>query len=366
MKRGAAMKNLKVPFSPIRFVGDTLYLLDQRKLPVHEKWVPCRSSRDVWKAIRNMVVRGAPAIGITAGYGLYLGVRSFRGTRKNFMKKLFQEGRYLDSARPTARNLAYAVERILQQIALHRDKSVEHLKKITLTEAKAIHNEDILICRNIGKHGAKLFKRGSRILTHCNAGGLATSGYGTALAVFYAMKEKKIPFFVYADETRPLLQGARLTAWELFKSKIPSTLICDNMAASLMRAGKIDGVVVGADRIAMNGDTANKIGTYGVAVLAHVHKIPFYIAAPSTTFDLKARTGKDIPIEERPHHEVSHMHGKQLAPKGMKIFNPSFDVTPHQYISGNITEAGVLKPPFKRSIKKIQKILKWNLLKIRV
>ena len=226
-----------------------------------------------------------------------------------------------------------------------------------LAEAKAIHTEDILLCRNIGRYGAKLFKRGSRILTHCNAGGLATSGYGTALAVFYAMKEKKIPFFVYADETRPLLQGARLTAWELMKSKIPSTLICDNMAASLMRAGKIDGVVVGADRIAMNGDTANKIGTYGVAVLAHVHKIPFYIAAPSTTFDLKAKTGKDIPIEERPRDEVAVMNGKQLAPKGMKIFNPAFDVTPAKYISGIITEAGVLRAPFQHSIKKIRTLL---------
>jgi methylthioribose-1-phosphate isomerase len=245
----------------------------------------------------------------------------------------------------------------VNRVALNRDKHVAHLKKLVLAEAKAIHREDILICRNIGMHGSKLFKAGSRILTHCNAGGLATSGYGTALAVFYAMKEKKIPFFVYADETRPLLQGARLTAWELFKSKIPSTLICDNMAASLMRAGKINGVVVGADRIAMNGDTANKIGTYGVAVLAHVHKIPFYIAAPSTTFDLKAKTGKDIPIEERPHHEVAEMHGRRLAPKGMKIFNPSFDVTPHQYISGIITEAGVLKAPFNRSIKKIRKLL---------
>jgi methylthioribose-1-phosphate isomerase len=352
------MKNLKVPFSPIRFSNNTLYLLDQRKLPTREIWVPCRSSRAVWKAIRTMVVRGAPAIGITAGYGLYLGIHSFRGTPKAFQTKLFKEARYLDSSRPTARNLAYALERILSKVALHRAKHVEHLKKMVLEEAQQIHEDDILICRSIGKYGSKLFKRGSRILTHCNAGGLATSGYGTALAVFYAMKEKKIPFFVYADETRPLLQGARLTAWELYKSKIPSTLICDNMAASLMRAGKIDGVVVGADRIAMNGDTANKIGTYGVAVLAHVHKIPFYIAAPSTTFDLKARTGKDIPIEERPHSEVSHMNGKQLAPKGMKIFNPSFDVTPHQYISGIITEAGVLKPSFGKSIKKIKRLLK--------
>jgi len=351
------MRNLKAPFSPIRFSNNTLYLLDQRKLPMREIWIPCRDSKAVWKAIRTMVVRGAPAIGIAAGYGLYLGVRSFRGTRTGFLKRLRAQAAYLDSSRPTARNLAYAVERIVRKIEIAKDKEIAKLKAITLKEAKEIHIEDILICRKIGLYGAKLFKPGSRILTHCNAGGLATSGYGTALAVFYAMKEKKIPFFVYADETRPLLQGARLTAWELHKSKIPSTLICDNMAASLMRAGKIDGVVVGADRIAMNGDVANKIGTYGVAVLAHVHKIPFYVAAPSTTFDRKAKTGKDIPIEERPHHEVSEMNGKRLAPKGMKIFNPSFDVTPHQYISGIITEAGVLKAPFSHSIRRIQKLL---------
>ena len=352
------MKNLKVPFSPIRFANDTLYLLDQRKLPVHEIWIPCRTSAAVWKAIKTMVVRGAPAIGITAGYGLYLGIRSFHGMPREFQTKLFEEARYLDSSRPTARNLAYALERILSKVALHREKHIEHLKKLILEEARQIHEDDILICRSIGKFGSKLFKANSRILTHCNAGGLATSGYGTALAVFFAMKEKKIPFFVYADETRPLLQGARLTAWELYKSKIPSTLICDNMAASLMRAGKINGVVVGADRIAMNGDTANKIGTYGVAVLAYHHKIPFYIAAPSTTFDLKAKTGKDIPIEERASHEVSHIQGRQLAPTGMKIFNPAFDVTPAKYISGIITEAGVLKPPFKNSLHKIQELLR--------
>ncbi len=351
------MTNLNVPFSPIRFSGNTLYLLDQRKLPVQEQWIPCRDSKAVWAAIRTMVVRGAPAIGIAAGYGLYLGIRSFQGTRDAFLKELRKQAAYLDSSRPTARNLAYAVERIVRKAVASQEKTVSKLILLVREEAKAIHTDDILLCRSIGRHGAKLFKAGARILTHCNAGGLATSGYGTALAVFYAMKEKKVPFFVYADETRPLLQGARLTAWELYKSKIPATLICDNMAASLMRVGKIDGVVVGADRIAMNGDTANKIGTYGVAVLARVHKIPFYIAAPSTTFDLKAKTGEDIPIEERPHEEVSVMNGKQLAPKGMKIFNPSFDVTPAQYISGIITEAGVLKAPFKRSIQKIRKLL---------
>jgi len=352
------MKNLKVPFAPIRFSNNTLYLLDQRKLPVRETWIACRDSVTVWKAIKTMVVRGAPAIGVTAGYGLYLGVRSFRGSREGFLKKLSQQAAYLDSSRPTARNLAYAVERIVRKIKASGETRVAKLLALVLREARNIHEEDILLCRNIGKYGSKLFRAHSRILTHCNAGGLATSGYGTALAVFYAMREQKIPFFVYADETRPLLQGARLTAWELQKSNIPSTLICDNMAASLMRAGKIEGVVVGADRIAMNGDTANKIGTYGVAVLARHHKIPFYVAAPSTTFDLKAKTGKDIPIEERDASEVSHIQGRQLAPKGMKIYNPSFAVTPAALISGIITEAGVLKAPFKHSLKKIQTLLK--------
>ena len=351
------MKNLRTPFSPIRFKNDRLYLLDQRKLPGQEKWLPCRSSRAVWQAIRTMVVRGAPAIGITAGYGLYLGIRSFRGTKKGFLAKLAEEARYLDSSRPTARNLAYALERITRRVNRCGSGQVAALKKIVREEARQIHEDDIVLCRKIGSYGSKLFKKGDSILTHCNAGGLATSGYGTALAVFYALQEKKIPFSVFVDETRPLLQGARLTAWELTKSKIPCQLICDNMAASVMRAGKIDGVVVGADRIAMNGDTANKIGTYGVAVLAKVHGIPFYIAAPSTTFDLLAKTGKDIPIEERPSYEVFQVQGKLLAPKTMKTFNPAFDVTPYAYIHGFITEAGVLRPPFKKSFGKIRQLL---------
>ncbi len=351
------MKIPKVPFSPIRFSDGTLFLLDQRKLPSRELWLACRTSLSVWKAIRHMAVRGAPAIGIAAGYGFYLGVKDFNGGYRAFMKALDKQSRYLDSARPTARNLAYALERILNRVSGSGERDIKKLKNEVLEEAKKIHTDDIVLCRKIGEYGSALFGKGDTILTHCNAGGLATSGYGTALAVFYTLKEKKIPFSVFVDETRPLLQGARLTAWELTKSGIPATLICDNMAASLMRDGKIQGVVVGADRIAMNGDTANKIGTYGVAVLAKVHKIPFYIAAPSTTFDLKAKTGKDIPIEERPHAEVREIHGKQLAPKGMKVFNPSFDVTPHRYISGIITEAGVLKPPFSFSLKKIKEIL---------
>lgn len=352
------MKNLRTPFSPIRFKNETLHLLDQRKLPGREKWVPCRTSRAVWRAIREMVVRGAPAIGIAAGYGLYLGIRSFRGTRERFLAKLEQEARYLDSSRPTARNLAYALERIIRKAKQCPNGQAAQWKIIVREEACQIHEDDIVLCRKIGSYGAKLFKKGDSILTHCNAGGLATSGYGTALAVFYALQERKIPFSVFVDETRPLLQGARLTAWELTKSNIPCKLICDNMAASVMRAGKIDGVVVGADRIAMNGDTANKIGTYGVAVLAKVHGIPFYVAAPSTTFDLLAKTGRDIPIEERPSCEISRIQGKLLAPQAVKTFNPAFDVTPHAYIRGFITEAGVLRPPFKKSFRKIKRLLK--------
>lgn len=352
------MKNLRTPFSPIRFKNETLYLLDQRKLPGQETWIVCRNSREVWKAIRTMVVRGAPVIGITAGYGLYLGIRSFAGTREGFLKKLNQEARYLDSSRPTARNLAYALERIIRKVAQCPDAGVSRLKEMVREEALQIHEDDIILCRKIGHYGAALFKKGDSILTHCNAGGLATSGYGTALAVFYALQEKKRPFSVFVDETRPLLQGARLTAWELTKAKIPCRLICDNMAASVMRAGKIDGVVVGADRIAMNGDTANKIGTYGVAVLAKVHGIPFYVAAPSTTFDLLAKTGEDIPIEERAPQEVLQVQGKLLAPPSMKVFNPAFDVTPAAYIHGFITEAGVLKPPFPKSFRKVRQLLR--------
>ncbi|MBU9888590.1 MAG: S-methyl-5-thioribose-1-phosphate isomerase [Candidatus Omnitrophica bacterium] len=351
------MKNLKTPFAPIRFKNNTLFLLDQRKLPTREDWVPCRDSRAVWKSIREMVVRGAPAIGVAAGYGLYLGIRSFRGSRNAFLAKLSQESRYLDSSRPTARNLAYALERIICKVKRSTETSSLRLIRVVREEASRIHKEDIMLCRKIGCYGAKLFKKGDSILTHCNAGGLATSGYGTALAVFYALREKRVPFFVYVDETRPLLQGARLTAWELTKSRIPCRLICDNMAASLMRAGKIDGVVVGADRIAMNGDTANKIGTYAVAVLAKVHGIPFYVAAPRSTFDLTAKTGADIPIEERPSHEITRVQGKWLAPKTVKVFNPAFDVTPHAYIHGFITEAGVLRPPFPRSFRKIAQLL---------
>ena len=341
-------------FPPIKFHHDQLFLLDQRKLPLCEVWISCRDSKKVHWAIREMVVRGAPAIGVAAGYGLYLGIKKFKGTAKQFFIQLKKQGEYLKSSRPTGVNLRNVIDAMAASMGRMKSKQVETLKKQVLTEARKIHKEDDRLCRAIGKFGSALFQDGDSVLTHCNAGGLATSGYGTALGVIYAVKASGKKISVYADETRPLLQGARLTAWELSKSKIPCTLICDNSAAAIMRQGKIDRIVVGADRIAANGDTANKIGTYNVAVLAKEHKIPFYIAAPGTTFDFKIKSGRQIPIEERKAEEVTHGMGKQTAPKGIKVSNLAFDVTPYAYITAFITECGVLKPPFSQSFKKLK------------
>ncbi|MBI3313498.1 MAG: S-methyl-5-thioribose-1-phosphate isomerase [Candidatus Omnitrophica bacterium] len=361
-----------MPFPPFKFSHGHLKLLDQRKLPHREIWMTCRSSKDVHWAIRHMVVRGAPAIGVVGGYGLYLGIKKFHGTSAAFSKKLKKEAEFLKTARPTAVNLRNVVDHIVIVIARtaegrtkqsreiasgkkhpRNDGAVANLKKLVLQEAKRAHHHDDALCRKIGRHGAPLFRHGDRVLTHCNAGGLATSGYGTALGVLYAAKSSGKKLFVYADETRPLLQGARLTAWELTKSGIPCTLLCDSFAASIMQAGKIDRIIVGADRIAANGDTANKIGTYNLAVLANAHGIPFYIAAPSTTFDFHIKSGKQIPIENRHEREVTEGFGKRIAPHGVLVENPAFDVTPHQLITAFITEAGVLKPPFKKSFRKL-------------
>ena len=346
-----------MPFPPLRFDRETLHLLDQRLLPVREVWVACTNSRKVHWAIQQMVVRGAPAIGVAGGYGLYLGISRFRGSREEFFVKLREEAEYLKAARPTGVNLRNLIDRIVQSVEKNKRDSLQTLKQAVLDEAKKAHAEDDRLCRSIGRHGAVLFREGDRILTHCNAGGLATSGYGTALGVLYALREKGKKFFVYADETRPLLQGARLTAWELAKSGIPCSILCDNMAASLMQAGKIDRVIVGADRIAANGDTANKIGTYSLAVLAGAHGIPFYIAAPGTTFDFRIRSGKEIPIEQRNESEVTRGFGRQIAPEGVRAENPAFDVTPHSLITAFVTEAGVLRPPFKKSFLKLKKNL---------
>ncbi|MBI2167508.1 MAG: S-methyl-5-thioribose-1-phosphate isomerase [Candidatus Omnitrophica bacterium] len=338
-------------FPPLDFSKDRLKLLDQRKLPGAVEWLECRTAEEVVQAIRQMVVRGAPAIGVAAGYGLYLGIQNFEGRREDLLKLLEEKAALLKEARPTAVNLAWAVERVKKRVLSEKSRSADELKIAALQEAEKIREEDDRLCRAIGKHGARLFKAGETALTHCNAGGLATSGYGTALAVFYTLQEEGKAVSVYATETRPLLQGARLTAWELTQSRIPVTLVCESSVASLMRAGKIKRVVVGADRIAANGDTANKIGTYGIALLAKAHQIPFYIAAPSSTFDFSISSGKKIPIENRSSEEITEGFGKRTAPAGIRTENPAFDVTPHKLIAAFITEKGVLNPPYSKSLK---------------
>jgi len=338
-------------FPPLQFKKGRLRLLDQRRLPEKETWLECRSAEDVSHAIREMVVRGAPAIGVAAGYGLFLGVRDFEGSAGNFWKRLSRKARLLRKSRPTAVNLSWALERIQEKVAGANGLSVARLKALVLEEAKQIQKEDESLCRSIGRHGSKLFMKGSSFLTHCNAGGLATSGYGTALAVFYTLREKGKRFHVYTTETRPLLQGARLTSWELTKSRIPCTLICESAVASLMRAGKIQKIVVGADRIAANGDTANKIGTYGIALLAKAHGIPFYVAAPGSTFDPNIPAGWKIPIEFRKSEEVTESFGKRTAPRGVRVENPAFDVTPHELITAFITEKGVIRPPYRKNLR---------------
>lgn len=340
-----------MPFPPLRFVQNNFELLDQRKLPNREIWLRMKSAEQAVKAIQTMVVRGAPAIGVTGGYAVYLGIRDFEGSREKFLKRFDQKSKLVREARPTAVNLSWAVDRIQSQVTKNKMLGIPQLKALILSEARAIQKEDEQLCRAIGKHGSELFKKGNTVLTHCNAGGLATSGYGTALAVFYTLQEKKIPFQVYVTETRPLLQGARLTSWELTRSKIPCTLVCESAVAGLMREGKIQGVVVGADRIAANGDTANKIGTYSIALLARAHRIPFYIAAPRSTFDFSRKTGKDIPIEQRQPSEITEGFGRRTAPLGIRVENPAFDVTPASLITGFITEKGVIYPPYKKNLK---------------
>jgi len=340
----------------IEWADGKIRLIDQTLLPLKEKYIYCRTVKDVWRAIKILQVRGAPAIGIAGAMGAVLGVWNVSDKRINGSRglrgKLNENIKYLASSRPTAENLFWALRRIRDCAAKNKSLNIPALKKVLLAEALKIQKEDDAMCRAIGKHGARLIKKGRTILTHCNAGGLATSGFGTALAVIYTAHSQGKKVKVFADETRPLLQGARLTSWELKKAGVDVTLICDTMTGKVMSEGKIDCVVVGADRIAANGDAANKIGTYQVAVLARFHKIPFYVAAPSSTFDLKLRNGKGIPIEERDPREVRQVFGRKTAPQDVKVYNPAFDVTPAELITGIITEKGVLYPPFRRSIRK--------------
>lgn len=338
-------------FPPLLFEKNQFKLLDQRRLPAEEKWLEFQSAEEVAQAIQDMVVRGAPAIGIAGAYGLYLGIRDFKGDKEDFLKTFAEKAKLLREARPTAVNLPWAIQRIEEKVDSAKHFSVEQLKQLILEEAEQIHREDEQLCRLIGEHGSKLFREKDSVLTHCNAGGLATSGFGTALAVFYTLQEQGKRFSVYATETRPLLQGARLTAWELTQAKIPCTLVCESAVASLMRQKKIQKVVVGADRIAANGDTANKIGTYGIALLARAHDLPFYIAAPSSTFDGSIPSGDKIPIESRKAEEITEGLGRRTAPHGIRVENPAFDVTPHELITAFITEKGVLRPPYVENLR---------------
>lgn len=321
-------------------------LLDQSRLPMQVEFIDCRDYRAVALAIRELKVRGAPAIGVTAAMGVALGARSLKQTRyEEFERAVGGICDHLAASRPTAVNLFWAIARMKQKVAALRDQSIAVIQEELIKESQAILDEDIALCKAMGQHGASLIQHGQTILTHCNAGALATAGYGTALGVIRAAWEQGKQIRVIADETRPVLQGARLTAWELMQDKIPVTLITDNMAGALMRQGKVHVCVVGADRIAANGDVANKIGTYSVAVLARAHKIPFYVAAPYSTIDLDSKTGADIPIEERNPLEVTSIHGSHpVAPAGVDVFNPAFDVTPAELITGIITERGVFKP----------------------
>jgi methylthioribose-1-phosphate isomerase len=335
----------------VEYVNGAVRLIDQRRLPNEEVFIDCRDYQTVAEAIRTLAVRGAPAIGVTAALGLAVGARAIEAEDfDRFWARFTEICAIMAATRPTAVNLFWAIARMKTCAQTQRQLSIADLKARLEQEALCILAEDIANNRQMGLYGQVLIADQARILTHCNAGALATAGYGTALGVIRAAVEQGKHVQVIADETRPVLQGARLTAWELHKDGIPVTLIADNMAASLMRRGMIDLVIVGADRIAANGDVANKIGTYGVAVLAHAHDIPFYVAAPLSTIDGSLPSGDHIPIEERQPDEVTHVGDRQIAPTGIGVLNPAFDVTPHTYVQAIITEVGVLRPPFDQRI----------------
>src|SRR5499427_3926091 len=333
--------------------ADAVVMIDQRKLPAQEIYVRCKTAAEVAKAIKTMVIRGAPAIGVAAAMGIALGMRKSKATGTQKFAAEFQNVcQLMASTRPTAVNLFWAIDRMKRTFAqsVQSGESVDQIKDRLDREADLIHDEDVASCRAMGAFGAEVVPADAKILTHCNAGALATAGYGTALGVIRGAVEQGKAVRVFADETRPFLQGARLTAWELVRDGINTTVITDNMSAALMRHGKVDLVIVGADRIAANGDTANKIGTYGVAVLAREHHIPFFVAAPLSTIDLSTPDGQHIPIEERQPKEVTHLRGTQLTPEGATVWNPAFDVTPNHLIAGIITERGIFRPPYIESL----------------
>src|SRR6266852_3835699 len=338
----------------LEWTNTGVVVIDQTKLPTEEVYVTCTTHQQVADVIRNMVVRGAPAIGVAAGMGIALGVKNSKAENGADLKKDFDQiCETIRQTRPTAVNLFWAIRRMTEKFESLRVRPIAQIKQALIEEAQRMHAEDIAANQAMGRHGATLMPSSGGVLTHCNAGALATAGYGTALGVIRAAVEQGKKIHVYADETRPFLQGSRLTAWELMKDGIPTTVISDNMAGAMMKQGKIRAIVVGADRVAANGDVANKIGTYTVAVLAKENGIPFYVAAPISTVDLATPDGSKIPIEQRNPKEVTHIAGKAIAPDGVSIENPAFDVTPAKYVTAIITERGIARSPYEESLRKL-------------
>ncbi len=342
----------KINYQPIEWLGNRVKILDQTRLPRAEVYLEFTSYQDVASAIKELKVRGAPAIGVAAAYALALGALEIKASSKgDFMEKLRPVSQTIATTRPTARNLFQAIER-MNKVA-EAGQEVEDTKKALVQEAVKIHREEAAATEKLSQLGAELIQDGFTILTHCNTGPLATTGYGTALGVIIQAKEQGKKLKIFADETRPLLQGARLTVWESQKANIPVTLITDSMAGYFLSRGQVDCVIVGADRIAANGDTANKIGTYTLAVLAKENSVPFYVAAPTTTIDPSLSSGDEIPIEQRSPDEVTHIQGVRIAPEGVEAANPAFDVTPHRYITAIITERGIIREPYGEGIKEV-------------
>lgn len=346
------MSNIVAIPRSVEWKDTYIRLLDQQKLPLETEYIELHTIQDVWDSIKSLQVRGAPAIGIAAAFGLAMAALNYESASwADFKKQLSKDKEFLAGSRPTAVNLFWALNRM--EASIENAASVNEAKTVLVHEAIQIQLEDEMVCRQIGENALDLFKKNDSILTICNAGSIATARYGTALAPFYLAKEKGIPLKVFASETRPVLQGSRLTAWELHQAGVDVTLITDNMAAHTMKAKNISAVIVGADRIAANGDTANKIGTLGLALLAKSYGIPFYVAAPLSTFDIEISSGDDIPIEERHEEEVTHLNGQRIAPEGIHVFNPAFDVTPGEYITAIITEKGIIGGDYSAEIPKL-------------
>ena len=347
------LKTVEWVSGPAGLVPGRVRFIDQTRLPLDLVYVETADVRELWHAIKTLQIRGAPAIGVAGAMGVAAAAQAAAGTAADVARAACEAADYLATSRPTAVNLFWALERMKQAATARAGGRAEDVKQGLAAEAVKIRDEDAAKSRAIGRHGATLLKDGQTVLTHCNAGGLATAEYGTALAPVYVAKEQGRTIRVFADETRPLLQGARLTAWELLQEGIDVTLICDNTAAQVMKERRVDAVLVGADRIAANGDAANKIGTYGVAVAAHAHGIPFYVLAPTTTFDLSLESGDGIPIEHRDGAEVTHGFGRPTAPDGVQVYSPAFDVTPARLITAIVCENGVARPPYKESLRKL-------------